>query len=349
MAIPRISRTKRGNMAFKLDPTLVRLSPHFLLSDFMGSHSIYTRGLKNHFIDPSGSKFKEGKHLCESLLEPLLDMYGPASVAYGYISPEVSVDTVSYQDPTRPSYHRWDKGAAADLCFHHAITELSPVALAHDIDLDMDYSRMITYSESPFLCLSTQLDEGHKARKAFYENRYQGVKGGKPLFVKKSATSVGRAKQAAELDLPHGWEGAGYPTYHGGGRKQFQHHRISDFSVLSDYLYSTRAITEGIPNVPNMHKVADLFEQAGRVYDSLLTELDIPRLSIVRAFESHRVNTDPRYSWREHFAIDFIPPDYLTASDIAHAAQGMPDVCTVAVTNGGYNEARIYGWPRGSK
>ena len=181
-------------MAFKtMDPTKVRLSPHFLLSDFMGCHSVYTKGLKNHFSDGTGGKLKEARHLCETLLEPLLAEYGPMSISYGYISPELSKAIVTYQDPTQPSYHRWDKGAAADILIHSQVRKAAPIFLAHEIDEKYDYSRMITYSESPFICVATQLSEGDKPRKAFYENRYTGEKGAKPIFIKKSATAAGRA------------------------------------------------------------------------------------------------------------------------------------------------------------
>ena len=311
-------------MAFKVtDPTTVRLSPHFLLSDFLGCHSVYARGLKNLFIDSTGEKLREARHLCETLLEPLLAEYGPMSISYGYISPELSKAIVTYQDPTKPSYHRWDKGAAADILIHSQVRKRAPVFVAHDIDEKYGYSRMITYSESPFICVATQLDEGDSPRKAFYENRYPGKSGAKPLFIKKSATAAGRLKQKQALQLEHDWEGAGYPTYHGGGLKQFQHYRTSRYSVASDFLYSTHAIREGIASAPDMRRVGGVFEDAGLAYDALLRKLDIPRLSIVRAFESFRFNDYPLFSWKEHFAIDFKPPEYLTANDVADAAMPM--------------------------
>ena len=303
-----------------LDPTLVRLSDHFLLSDFMGNHSVYTKGYKNIFVDPDGNKLYEAKHLCETLLEPLLQQYGPISISYGYISPELSKKIVTYQDPTKPSYHRWDKGAAADIKLHYPLRTRAPIEVAHAIDSEYPYSRMITYSESPFICVATQINEGDNPRKAFYENRYCGKKGEKPLYVKKSATAAGRSNQAESLSLTHDWKGAGYPTYHGGGIRQFQHFPVSKYSVASDFLYSTHAICEGLANAPSMHRVGRIFEEAGRAYDALLKELDVPRLSIVRGYESFRFNDYPLFSWKDHFAIDFIPPAYMDANDAATAA-----------------------------
>lgn len=318
-----------------VDPTKVRLSEHFLLSDFMGCNSVYSKGYKNLFIDPTGEKLDEAKYLCESVLEPLLLTYGPMSVGYGYISPELSRRIVKYQDPELPSYHRWDKGAAADVVVHSQVRRRAPVMLAHDIDEQFDYSRMITYSESPYICLATQLCEKSTPRKAFYENRYMGVPKGKPLFVKKSATQAGRLKQRDELVLSHDWRGAGYPTYHGGGVKQLHHIRTSRFSMVSDFLFSVEAVAEGIPNMPKLYINQSVFESAGEAYDTLLRTLDVPRLSIIRAYEAPRFNVDDLFSWKEFFAIDFKPPSYLSAEYVGNVATGLMSgrFSTVSVDN----------------
>lgn len=339
----RVFRTPRAQSMHTIDPTTIRLSPHFLLSDFVGSHSIYSRGLKNPFIDPDGAKLREGRHLCETILEPILDEFGPLSVSYGYISPEVSRATVTYQNPDRPSYHRWDKGAACDIRVHVPLETMAPVNVAHLIDQQLPYSRMITYSESPFICVASQLNEGNSPRRAFYENRYLGKEGAKPLFIRKSASAEARRRQGEALELAHDWKGSGYPTYHGGGRRQLQHTSISRYTVVSDYLYSTHAITNGVPNLPTINRFIKVFRDAGEMYDALIDKLEVPRLSIVRGFESFRFNDYPKFSWREHFAIDFIPPEYLSASDVAHAATNMPRVCTVAVNNK-TNIVTIIGW-----
>lgn len=311
-----------------VDPTTVRLSDHFLLSDFMGNHSVYTKGYKNLFIDPDGSKEAEARYLCESVLEPLLRQYGPLSVSYGYISPELSRNIVTYQDPDKPSYHRWDKGAAADIWLHYPtrVEDTAPIILAHQIDDPgaegpaYPYSRMITYSESPYICVATQLSEGESPRKAFYENRYCGKKGAKPMYIKKSATPEGRRTQAESLLLSHDWKGEGYPTYHGGGIRQFQHIPVSKYSTVADFLYSTHAIRKGIANAPDLRRVERLFNAAGRTYDGLLKLLDVPRLSIVRGFESFRFNDYPLFSWKDTFAIDCKPPSYISAVTLAETA-----------------------------
>jgi len=307
-----------------------RLSEHFLLSDFMGCNSVYVKGHKNVFFDPDGTRLEEGKYLCDTLLEPILADFGPFSVSYGYISPALSEQIVSYQDPKMPSYHRWDKGAAADICVHSWVRRNAPVFLAHKIDEKYGYSRLITYSESPFLCVSTQMSEGDRPRKAFYENRYTGKAKAKPLFVKKSSVLSRRIAEGEKLELGHDWRGAGYPTYHGGGIRQAQHVRTSRFTVLSDFLYSEHAIRTGVPNMPGPRISEELFAQAGEVYDHLLVTLGIPRVSIVRGFESFRFNDYPAFSWTEHFALELVPPSYVPPSELAEALIGHPALSAVS-------------------
>ncbi len=325
-------RRARKSVSVSADPTKVRLSDNFLLSDLLGCHSVYSKGLPNVFYDPDGTRLAEGRYLCESLLEPIMDKYGPLSISYGYISPSLSREIVSYQDPDKPSYHRWDKGAAADICVHCWVEEKPPIKLAHEIDIALPYSRMITYSESPYICVASQLSEGDSPRKAFYENRFTGKARTKPLYIKKPTSQAARIAAGKEIPDSLDWTGAGYPTYHGGGSRQYQHVRVSRYSVLSDFLYSKKGVSEGIANVPNMKQQKRVFAEAGKFYDALLEALDIPRVSIVRAYESFRVSDYPLFSWKEHFAIDFIPPEYINVNDAAHAAYSTGLVSSHGVT-----------------
>lgn len=326
-----------------IDPSTVRLSDHFLLSDFMGCHSVFAKGLPNVFDDPDGSKLAEGKHLCETLLEPLLDEHGPLSISYGYISPALSRQIVKYQDPDMPSYHRWDKGAAADVCVHAWVKDKPPIKLAHAIDEQYAYSRMITYSESPYICLATQLNEGDKPRRAFYENRFTGKEGAKPTYIRKPTSDAARRKAGQEIPLSLDWRGAGYPTYHGGGIRQYQHTRLSRYSVLSDFLYSTKGVCEGVANVPSHKQGLRVFKDAGKFYDRLLEELDVPRVSIVRAYESFRLADYPLFSWKDYFAIDFIPPSYINVNDAAQAAYRTGMVSAYGAASDGRRVVRVLG------
>jgi hypothetical protein len=308
-----MSRTR--NMGIVV-PEDIRLSEHFLLSDFMGCDSVYRKGYRNLFIDPDGTKLAEGRYLCEVLLEPMLWEYGPLSITYGYISSDLSQKIVSYQDPKQPSYHRWDKGAAADVVAHSWVVENPPILLAHDIDQKFPYSRMITYSESEGICVATQLSE-RTPRRAFYENRYMGAPGAKPKYIRKSTSQDAKLREAENLVLEHNWRGAGYPTYHGGGRRQLHHRRCGEFSLLTDFLYSDR-VSAGGRNMPTPAlEESGVFERAGAFYAALLRALDTPRISVIRGFESGGKDA---HNWVEGFALEFKPPAYISTDDVADAA-----------------------------
>lgn len=284
---------------------------------------MYTKGLANpfEFDEFSTLKLDNARTLCQRGLEEILSQFGPISISYGYICSGVSREIVKYQDPDKPSHHQWNLGAACDFIAHRWVsgefptildlyapdsTIASPIALAHGIDYqNIPYSRLITYSESPYICLALSHAEvrAQRPRKAFYENRYKGVKGGKPDY-RQYATS--NARQAALEDLqknglPVKWEGAGYPTYHGGGFRQHQHRRVSKYTMLSDWLYDYESVRDGVRNVPSLNKgpVLDAFAAAGLVYDWMIETWEIPRASIVAGYVSHTSqNFAPDNDWR---------------------------------------------------
>jgi len=322
--VGRIRRTRN------ISPTETRLSEHFLLSDFLGCHSVYLYGHPNPFVGGTAA-IAEGKHLCETLLEPIMAEYGPLSISYGYISPALSKKIVKYMDPDAPSYHRWDKGAAADICVHAYIRKKAPIYLAHEIDESLPYSRVITYSESPFVCVASQISEGDKPRRAFYENRYMGTPKAKPLYIRKPASDQARELAAAGLRLHHDWRGSGYPTYHGGGVRQWQHRRCSDFTMISDFLYSEMSVERGGKNIPGKNNPAELFHAAGEFYDKVLRSLSVPRVSIVRAFEALSTAKNTVFSWEENFALELVPPSYIEADELAQACWDTGMIKTVGV------------------
>jgi hypothetical protein len=318
-----------------IDTTTVRLSKHFLLSDFMGCNSVYTKGYANVFNDPYGAKLKEAQALCENALEPLLEEYSRLSISYGYLSPELSRLTVKYQDPDKPSYHRWDDGAACDVVLHDCIADgEAPIESAFWMDMNLPVSRVITYSESPFICVATRVNELRRGepRRALYENRYIGER--KPQYIPYSNSPASRIEQKKEArayiaKAGDGWKGAGYPTYHGGGIRQAQHIRTSRFTVLSDFLFSDHAVQHGIPNHPGIRDIAP-FRRAGRIYDAILVTLKIRRLSIVRAYENP-VWGDHPYTWETDIMLQVVPPEGVSPDDVADAAMSMEEVHTVGV------------------
>ena len=321
-----------------IDPRTFRLSSHFVLSDFMGNHSIYAKGYANVFdrVD-NDIRLENAVCLCQEGLEPLLEAFGPMSVSYGFISPEVSDKVVTYQNPRKPSHHLWDLGAACDFISHRWVAgeqqkavdlyfpesaRASPIALAHAIDyLGIPYSRLITYSESPYLCLAISAREfvADAPRKAFYENEFEGKPKAKPNY-RTYATDSARQRALERLQqsgLKHPWQGGGWPSYHGGGFRQFQHTRVSKYTMLSDWLFDLQSISNGAKNIPSMQheKVQDSFAAAGIVYDALLDAIGVPRMSIVAGYVSHQnPYFDKKNDWRaDRISFCLNPPDTDTA------------------------------------
>lgn len=330
-----------------MDATKVRLSDHFLLSDFLGCTSVYQMGHPNKVTEKDRPKLAEGGYLCENLLEKILAEHGPLSVFYGYISPNLSERIVKYQDPRKPSYHRWDYGAACDIIVHDWVQkgvqdhegddpESAPILLAHEIDVEFDYSRMITYSESPGICVATRSYE--TPRRAFYENRYQGEAGAKPHFITYPASRQKRQELGDNLfeiagDL-HDWRGRGYPSYHMSGRKGYEHTRVSKYSLLSDFLYSQQYVEDGTRNRPPTN-VDNVFwvcaDSAGRLIDEIVTHLDT-RVSITRGYES-----GGDYDWvRERaFMMDVTLPVGIPYKEISELVSDSPEVSKVSVLDFG--------------
>lgn len=303
----RRTRKKVSEESAVVDPTTVRLSEHFLLSDLIGCHSVYTKGYANLFDDPDGSKLAEGECLAQTVLEPIV-ADSPISVSYGYISLDLARQIVKYQSPEKPSYHQWNAGAACDLIVHELDRQdVAPIWIARAIDEEFPTSRTITYAESSYICVATRRNEveENKPRRAFYENRFKGT-GVKPQFLE-----VWKDREAyfKNIKTSFPWRGQGYPSYHGGGRRQVHHIRVGRYAMLSDFLYSTRAVTEGLKNCPTLcDNWLVKFEHVGRIYSDILKAIGCNRLSIVRAFESPSWSSDSRHHWVDEFRLEMVPP-----------------------------------------
>lgn len=307
-----------------IDPTTYRMSDTLLLSDMVGCDSVYRYGKANPVFADDCKKLEEGKNLA-SKVDELQERFGPFSITYGYISPQLSCDIVKYQDPTKPSYHRWDLGAAIDFVAHEWVQGLikgqrgtAPVYLAHDIDDLFGYSRMITYAESPVICFGTRLEEeGKRYRKALYENRYVGVK--KPLYVRYSDNARSRTMQKDNCNIED-WVGQGWPSSHGGGRKQFEHQRTSMYTLMSDFLYDSKAVHRGERNFPFLTipdrkaKIMQSMQFAGDTIDKLVQHFGM-RMSIVSAYKR---SDDPKVNWERRFTMQLVPPVGVEADDAAH-------------------------------
>lgn len=281
-----------------VDP-LTSLSDNFRLLDFLGCETVYRTGVENLLggnAEDVDYKLRNALVLCDEMLEPALQHFGGMSIAYGYISPELSRKIVKYQDPDKPSHHRWDLGAAADIILHEHVQQEgndgAPIHAAHEINaLRYGYSRIITYSESPCICVAVSADEiaNGKPRKAFYENRYEGTPKVKPLYIQMPSEQR-RGTELARLTLdglPADWRGAGYPTHHGGGYCQNHHIRVSRHTMLSDWLKHSEYMPYGNRMAPPRSlppALQDRFAAAGIIYDSLIEWVGPRRFTITAGY-----------------------------------------------------------------
>jgi hypothetical protein len=257
---------------------------------------------------------------------------------------------VKYQDPKKPSYHRWDAGAACDVTLHDALIEGEPpIHSAFWIDENLPVSRVITYSESACICVASRYEEVQSGdhRRALYENRYMGER--KPKYISYSSSPSTRRRQKEEAELSHGWIGEGYPTYHGGGIKQVQHIRTSEFTLLSDFLFSAEAVRHGYANIPSQ-RTMPAYRSAGSFYDGLIALVGVRRLSIIRAYESPQWSSDPRFSGQREVHLWLVPPEGVPANRVAEAALTLEgvvsagahaDVATIAVRVGYERDKKV--------
>lgn len=301
------------------DPTKVRMSKFFMLSDFMGCHSVYTRGLSNQITTADDLKLNRGYLLAETL-DVLEESLGVISVSYGFLSPSLSQMTVGYQDPNKPSFHRWELGAACDIQFmEHDYTLVGRPAIHKATEIltelqGLEFARMITYAESPWICFATS-DDPKESTRRIYEYRHQ--MNNKPEYVKWTGNEGG-LKTALE-DGSHGvyranggdWVGAGYPTYHSHKIRQLHHERIGDTVNVSDLLYSRNAVHYGKPNSPNRSSyVHDNFLAAGDVLSQIHSQVG-HRVSVVSAYENPNSHPNTLRDYVSSFCLDIVMPEHM--------------------------------------
>lgn len=310
-------------MSTNIDPTTVRLSNNIMLSDLMGCSSVYRRGITNRMTDSAEDteKLREAYHLAETM-DAVIQLVGPVSFTYGYISPHLSRQIVTYQDATRPSYHRWDAGAALDFRiygeYEHCVPK-APIDIARAVEqAGIPYSRMITYSESPVICFGTKVKEKlREPRRALYENRYvEGER--KPTYL---SYPQSRERRIDLLNLSvaavskKGWVGQGHPSYHLHGVRQLEHEQTSQYTVLSDFLYHARAVNGGKRHRGGIEVDYDMLRTicaAGSAVDTLVREIKQP-ISILRAISPYKED-----AWSGGvFDFEFVPPQGVPLDDAA--------------------------------
>lgn len=287
-------------MTTAIDPTRVEHAG-LLLSEFVGNQSVYYNGMPNPVQSDVWTRGSPVILHWESLAQMLTEIRAMInaeteekafSISYGWIHPRLSERIVSWKPGHEPSYHRWDMGAACDINFHaityvpyhYGVAELeshgarcSPLAIARTVNTTTATSlrpraldRTLTYSESPYLCFGTAV-AGSPGLGKWYENRFEGTRNVKPRFITYRGGRGGPGT-ASVRSLEVDWRGGGWPSHHGGGKRQYHHIRTSLYTVMSDWLYDRDRVHFGQANRMPMStrrydRLKHAMHRAGAVFD----------------------------------------------------------------------------------
>lgn len=324
----------------------LRMSKHFTLLDFMQDHLCYTcaRPLAIHDL-LNMAAFEAGRTLARDLLEPVVERYGPISIASGW-RPEAVLDKPDFQTP-----HRWGQepplgqsGAAADIVVHERVNAAqAPITWLQEAVRDgFDFNRAITYAGSEFVCVSTS----SRPRRSIYENiRVLGRR--KPEF-KTHARNFDAMRRFGEADpvVRKDWRRAeGEGSYHHKGDLRAQHVRVGRYFTLLDFCRSERAMAGGICWVPPLWAEQQITR--ARMFAEVLDPLkkEVGHISVVRGMEPRKV-AEEGHRWtadEQAHRIEFLLPEGAShrraAQFIDHEA--IQKVCSERTSVGTHVSIRI--------
>ena len=150
---------------------MLRLSNHFLLLDFLYGqatmdsvvHSGESLSDRLDSVVQDTEEVVEGRYLCETVLEPIIEQHGPISIAAGLWFKALSKPRNAHGDPP----HEWKRasGAAADFVVHCWVNQgMEPGHFLDTLpDLNIEHHRKLTYPGSEYFCLAS-CSAGNKYR-----------------------------------------------------------------------------------------------------------------------------------------------------------------------------------------
>ena len=259
-----------------------RLSKHFILLDFMAGRAVYRSCLPLAFNETWKSDHHAlAKGLCKKLLEPLMEAYGPVSVADAFWPESIAKASWPRElqlghhqaDASRPDKHRWAGGeATVDIALYRLVDEGKTGAVlkkaVEDVKtIDDCRDRVISYRKTEFLCVT---------------------------FKEKGAKLCGKPN-----------------TNLNKSQKLRAHHvRVGRYFNLLDFCRSGRAVEEGIDLVPkgideisarDYSPVPE--EAAARSFAAALDPLveRIGRISVVRGMETARFAASDEHAHRHRW------------------------------------------------
>lgn len=144
----------------------MRLSEHFLLLDFLYDQSTLdcVAGCNGLVSDRIGklmddsAEIAEGRYLCETILERIVEEHGPISIAAGLWFRDLPGQGKAHDTGLAP--HRWkrDTGAAADIIVHSWVNREKNSKHFHETlpSSAIEYNRALGFGGSEFCCLASR-------------------------------------------------------------------------------------------------------------------------------------------------------------------------------------------------
>lgn len=300
---------------------MLRLSNHFLLLDFLYDQSTIDCVVhcgdklleRVSSIKDDQEVLVEGRHLCETILEPIVKQHGPISIAAGLWFRDLPGQGKAHD--TRLAPHEWKKktGAAADIVVHSWVNdERNPKDfLATLSDKNIKYHRAIPYPGSEFCCVGAQSNDSKGAppkrqgrpgawrRKPYthshgkklrhdvgYESRMRCAEsswledimtGSDSAFGRSKVYGREWPKRLSPLDhsIVEVPEDA-FDDHPAGGRQLVRpwHVRVSESFVLLDFCRNEEMFVKGMVTVPPLtFRMADTVIKVARMFGEVLDQV----------------------------------------------------------------------------
>ena len=278
--------------------TSERVSEHFMLLDYLfDAHNSYRTGNEVTDLFPivTDERMVEVTHLANTLLEPLVRVFGPCSPSAGF---------APYAGHRTPHTFQRSVGGALDLAFHRWVmpTFDNPEGKAPALMLEVikreniKFKRLIAYAGTEFMCIAaSSMGNDSKVyeniRTWTYDISQPSSQIPKPLFLTHSQNQSEWRLFSHLRDQRKGWRRVeGEPVYHTGRSIRVQHIRTGRFFVLMDFIRSPLGISRLIRNIPPVTPCYQI--QVARMASEILDPLveSLGRVTITRGLEGRSVS-----------------------------------------------------------
>ena len=171
-----------------------RLSPNFILRDFLFSTDAAAAGHSNFPSDDADLVVKSGKQLCGQVLEPILAKFGRFAITFGYQarsmldSPAQQADPKYDRESSQP--HQWDRDTQGSDVYAHV--DILPYCVedrmvtkqefAHWCMMNLDIDLLMQFPDSNVYCTTIS----PKPRRYWWEWTHRENGGTKIVHMGKS-------------------------------------------------------------------------------------------------------------------------------------------------------------------